>query len=94
FNFKQDGAQLTGTVLGPQGDPIAISAGKVDGNSLSFTVSFNGMTITQEGTVNAAGDEIQITAKSDSGDFSGGTMTLKRAQVSGTPATPDSPQPQ
>ena len=57
FTFKQDGDKLTGTVLGPQGDPIAISDGTVNGDKISFKVSFNGMTITHEGTVN--GDEIK-----------------------------------
>jgi hypothetical protein len=45
FDLKQDGTKLTGTVQGPQGDPIAISNGKVDGDKFSFDVSFNGMTI-------------------------------------------------
>ena len=57
FTFKQDGDKLTGTVLGPQGDPIAISDGTVNGDKISFKVSFNGMTITHEGTIN--GDENQ-----------------------------------
>jgi hypothetical protein len=76
FTFKQDGAKLTGTVLGPQGDPIAISDGKIDGDKLSFNVSFNGMTIVHEGTI--VGDEIKLTSKSDQGPA--GEMTLKRAK--------------
>jgi hypothetical protein len=78
FTFKQDGAKLTGSVTGPQGDPIEIGDGKVDGDKLSFTVSFNGMTIKHEGTI--AGDEIKLTAHSDQGDFPGGPITLKRAK--------------
>jgi len=80
FTFKQDGAKLTGTVQGPQGDAIAIGNGKIDGDKISFTVVFNGMTITHEGTINAAGDEIKLTSKSDQGDFPGGEMTLKRSK--------------
>ena len=34
FTFKQDGAKLTGTVAGPQGDPMEISDGKVDGEDV------------------------------------------------------------
>jgi hypothetical protein len=76
FTFKQDGAALTGSVAGPQGDPIAISDGKVDGSTITFKVSFNGMTISHTGTV--SGEEIKLTTKSNNGDFPGGEMTLKR----------------
>ncbi len=81
FVFAQDGATLTGSVQGPQGDAMAIADGKVDGDKISFKVSFNGMTITHEGTVNAAGDEIKLSSKSDSGDFPGMEFTLKRVKA-------------
>ena len=74
FTFKQDGTKFTGTVQGPQGDPLPITDGKLDGDKFTFTVSFNGMTINHEGTIN--GDEIKMTTKSDQGF--GGEMTLKR----------------
>ena len=80
FTFKQDGDKLTGTVQGPQGDPIAISDGKIDGDKFTFKVSFGEMTITHEGTVNSAGDEIKLNSKSDQADFPGGEMTLKRVK--------------
>jgi hypothetical protein len=87
FTFKQDGANLTGSVQGPQGDPIAISNGKVDGDKFTFDVSFNGMTIHHDCTVN--GDEIKMSTKSDSGDFPAMEMTLKRAKDAGAaPAAP------
>ena len=81
FTFKQDGAILSGSVQGPQGDALAITEGKVDGYKLSFKVSFNGMTITHEGTVNAAGDEIKLNSKADSADFPAMEMTLRRAKA-------------
>lgn len=81
FNFKQDGAKLTGNVQGPQ-DPITISDGKIDGDKISFTVSFNGTTIHHTGTV--TGDTIKLST--EGGDFGGGDMTLKR--VTTKPATP------
>ena len=65
FTFKQDGATLTGSVNGGQGDPMPISNGKVDGDKISFTIDVNGTTITHEGTVN--GDEIKLTSKSSDG---------------------------
>lgn len=77
FTFKQDGTKLTGSVMGPQGDPIDISNGKVDGDKLSFDVAFNGTTISHAGVIN--GDEIKLTTKSDNPDMPGGEMTLKRA---------------
>lgn len=91
FTFKQDADKLTGTVQGPQGDPIEISNGKVDGDKLTFDVAFNGMTIHHDCTVD--GDQIKMTTKSDSGDFPGMQLTLKRAPATppATPATPASP---
>ena len=77
FTFKQDGAKLTGTVAGPQGDPLTINEGKVEGEKLSFSVSFNDMTFQHTGEI--SGDEIKLTTKA-SGDFPGGTITLKRAK--------------
>jgi hypothetical protein len=88
FTFKQDGAKLTGTMQGPMGDPMEISNGKIDGDKFSFDVSFNGMTIHHECTV--SGDEIKMTTKSDSGDFPGMELTLKRAKEP-APAQPSQP---
>jgi len=81
FTFKQDGETLTGNVTGPQGDPIPISDGKVQGDKVSFTVKVdmggNSMTIHHEGAIK--GDEITLTTKVEGGqDFGGGPMTLKR----------------
>jgi hypothetical protein len=76
FTFKQDGTNLTGTVQGPQGDPIAISNGKVDGDKFTFDVSFNGMTIHHD--CSWSGDEIKMSTKSDNANFPGMQMTLRR----------------
>ena len=47
FNFKADGATLTGSTTGPDGSEIAIKNGKVDGDKISFLVSidFGGMSL-------------------------------------------------
>ena len=83
FTFKQDGMKVTGSVANPQGgDPIPIADGKIDGDKISFTVSFNGTTLTHEGTV--TGDDMKLNSTSDSADFPGGSFTLKRAK----PPTP------
>ncbi|HEY1767618.1 MAG TPA: hypothetical protein VGG26_08180 [Terracidiphilus sp.] len=86
FTFKQDGAALTGSVQGPQGDPIEISNGKMEGNNISFDVSFNGMTISHSGTVNDAGDEIKLSTKTSQPDFPVHDLTLKRTKPAGQPA--------
>ena len=80
FTFKQDGSTVTGTILGPQGDAMPISDGKIDGDKLSFKVSFNGMSISHEGTVSADGDQIKMSTKSESGDMPPMEMTLKRVK--------------
>ena len=85
FVLKQEGDKLTGSVEGPQGEPIAISNGKVDGDKFSFDVSFNGMTISHSGTF--SGDEAKMTTKSSSGEFPESEMTLKRSAPTAAPAS-------
>ncbi len=91
FTFAQDGSTVTGTVLGPQGDTMPISDGKIDGNNLSFKVEVNGMTIAHLGIISESGDEIKLTTKSDSGDFPAMEMTLKRVKPEAVPATITAP---
>src|SRR5687767_778797 len=47
YEFKADGTTLTGTTLGFDGGSIPIKNGKVDGDKISFTVTFDfgGMTL-------------------------------------------------
>ena len=79
FTFKQDGTALTGKIDSGQGDPLPIGNGKIDGDKISFTVDFNGTTITHEGTV--SGDQITLNSKSSDGNFPAMTLTLKRAKA-------------
>jgi hypothetical protein len=79
YVFKQDGAQLTGTVAIPD-ETANISAGKVDGDKISFSVVFSDNTYSGTGTVNASGDEITLTVKSDDPDFPIHDVTLKRSK--------------
>ena len=76
YNFKQDGAKLTGTVQGPCGDALQIENGKIEGDKFSFDIDFNGMAIHHDCVI--AGDQIKLTSKASSGDFAGSTMMLKR----------------
>src|SRR6478736_6095991 len=41
FTFKADGAKLTGTTLGFDGSSVPIQDGKIDGNTITFTVTFD-----------------------------------------------------
>jgi hypothetical protein len=90
FNFKQDGANLTGTVEGPIGDPLPITNGKMDGDKFTFDVSFNGITIHHDCAVN--GDTIKMSTRTDSGDFPAMELTLTRAKAD-APAAPAPPGP-
>ena len=63
YEFKADGATLTGTTMSPDGATVPIKDGKIDGNNISFTVSldFGGMAldINYKGVVTPA--EIKMT---------------------------------
>lgn len=78
FAFKQDGSKLTGTVTGPQGTPLDITNGSVEGNKIGFDISVNGMTIKHDGVIND--DEIDLTTKTDDPNFPGGEMKLTRVK--------------
>jgi opacity protein-like surface antigen len=78
FEFKADGATLTGTTLGFDGGSIPIKSGKVDGDKISFTVTFDvgGMTLDLSYTGLVSPSEIKMTA-----DFMGMPFefTVKKA---------------
>lgn len=70
FNLKADGANLTGTMVGPMGRENQISEGKIDGDKVSFVVKVKGMQdnemkITYSGTL--AGDELTLTMAMEGG---------------------------
>ena len=47
FEFKADGATVTGTTLGADGGPVPIKNGKIDGDKLTFgvTIDVGGMAL-------------------------------------------------
>ena len=63
FEFKADGAKLTGSTTGPDGAQVPIKDGAVEGSNISFgvTLDFGGMplTINYKGAV--AKDQIKLT---------------------------------
>jgi len=79
FNLKADGAKLTGSTTGLDGGEVPINDGKVDGNTITFTVTFDfgGMPfmLSYKGIVSK--DEIKVTA-----DVLGMTLefVLKKSQ--------------
>jgi hypothetical protein len=81
FNFKVDGAKLTGTVESPNGD-IPIEDGKVEGDHISFKTHFDNSEVKHEGTV--SGDTIQLKVE---GPWGESEMTLKRAKEKKTSLT-------
>ena len=77
FTFKVDGAKLTGTISGPQGEnPIA--DGKVSGDDISFTVTQSGARgeVKFEYKGKASGNEIKFTRDAGRGPQE---FTAKRA---------------
>ena len=79
FTFKADGAKLTGSTTGFDGAEVPISDGKVDGNNISFTVTFDfgGMpfVIAYKGIVSA--EDIKISGEAGGMPFE---LLLKKAK--------------
>jgi hypothetical protein len=73
FNFKVDGSTLTGNISGPMGD-LPISAGKVDGDTISFNVETDQFKAVHKGTV--SGDTIKLNVEIGDTKFD---MDIKRA---------------
>jgi hypothetical protein len=73
FTLKQEGAKLSGTLAGGRGGDVQITDGKVEGDTVTFTVvrMFNDMTIKQifKGTV--AGSEIKFSRTMEGGQGGG-----------------------
>src|ERR1017187_9449674 len=76
YALKQDGEKLTGTVTGPQGQPLPLSEGKIVADKVSFFVQVdmggNPTKFISEGVVK--GDETTLTTKAEGGQDLGGTM--------------------
>ena len=64
FEFKSEGTSLTGTTMGPDGTAVNIKDGKIDGDKISFSVSFDfggmALDIAYNGTVTP--QEMKMTA--------------------------------
>jgi len=62
YNFKADGATLTGSTAGPDGMEINLSDGKIDGNNISFnlTLDFGGQSITMAAKGVLSGSDLKM----------------------------------
>ncbi|MBN1570568.1 MAG: hypothetical protein JXA73_22180 [Acidobacteria bacterium] len=62
YTFKADGATLTGTTSGPDGKEVAIKDGKIDGNKISFSISFDmgGQEMKMDMTGVLSGDDLKL----------------------------------
>ena len=81
FTFKAEGAKLTGTVSGMQGE-TPISDGKINGDEISFTQTFEmqGNSIKLVYTGKVSGDEMKMTRKRDGSDQPATEFTAKRVK--------------
>ena len=81
FTFKAEGAKLTGTVSGMQGE-APISDGKITGDEISFTqtLEVQGNSIKLLYTGKVTGDEMKMTRKRDGSDQPATEFTAKRAK--------------
>jgi len=86
LTLKADGGKLTGTLDGGRGGPVEIYDGKVDGNSISFSVKRNmrgtDVVTPYKGIVNDSGDSMKIEFSRmgrGGGEPTPMTVTAKRA---------------
>jgi hypothetical protein len=80
FTFKADGAKLTGSMMGPMGNEVAISDGKVEGQDVSFKVvlEFNGNAMSLNYTGKLDGDDLRLKMQRE-GAPRAMEMSLKKA---------------
>jgi hypothetical protein len=62
YNFKADGATLTGSTTGPDGMEVKLSDGKIEGNNISFnlTLDFGGQSITMAAKGVLSGSDLKM----------------------------------
>lgn len=62
FQFKAEGANLSGNFVGPMGREIAIKDGKISADSISFSISldFNGSMVKIDYTGKLSGEDLNM----------------------------------
>lgn len=81
YNFKVEGAKLTGTMSGMMGD-TPISDGTVKGEDISFSVTMNmrGSDVKLLFKGKLTGEELKLTRTREGGDTPAQEITAKRAK--------------
>ena len=74
FSFRVEAGQISGTVSGPMGD-MPITEGKLEGDTISFTVTTDQFKVVHKGTV--SGDEIKLNVEMGENTMN---MALKRVK--------------
>ncbi len=84
FNFKMDGAKLTGSMLNQEGKELPIEEAKLDGDNISFSVNseWQGQPIKLVAKGKVTADAIQLNIGTEGGAW-GTEVDLKRAPAAG-----------
>lgn len=80
YQLASEGTTLTGNAIGPDGTPVPLQNGKIEGNKLSFTLTFTNMgpePLVFHYTGDLAGDELTLRS-----DFMGQPFEFKLKKVS------------
>jgi hypothetical protein len=80
YNFKANGNTLTGTTTGMDGKDVSIKNGKIDGNNISYSVSFDmgGQEMKMDFKGVVSGDQIKLSYDMGMGEAQ--ELTLKKAK--------------
>jgi hypothetical protein len=80
FQLKTDGAKVSGTMSGPEGEPRPITQGELKGEDISLTVASewqgNPVKLLVKGKV--SGNEMKLTVESEDGNWTS-DLVLKKA---------------
>ena len=80
INLKQDGDKVTGTGGPNDGEQMPISNGKIEGNTVSFEIAHDGMTLKMVLTVDGDSLKGDVTATRD-GQTMNAKLDLKRVKA-------------
>ena len=81
FQIKQDGAKVSGTMSGPNGEPRQITEGSLKGDEIALTVAseWQGSPVKLKVTGKVAGGEMKLRVESEGGDW-GTDATVRKVE--------------